>query len=285
MPGHPLKNTNDFSLAQLLNYLEKSERDRFLISSEDFDFLQPSQVAELRHLLIDYDVQIVMYVRNPVNAVYSHWQEGIKHGDIRPFKDYCEQILAHPRPLDYCRIANTWSDILGQEAMSFVIYENLVADGLDIALYFLNKVLGIAVESQHLIMPERRVNPSSNMGVIELLRQLNEMQVSLGKKEQIAGSYMTFLKDSSEGQRLRKYLQNTYAESADSIDLAPLKKTFSEISERFLMIHKKQTKNIYNEENLFMDKTASNSNLEARLVDSKALAEKINIKKLHSLLV
>ena len=207
MPGHVLKNTDSFSLTQLIDWIEQCAAQRVLISSEDFDFLQPAQVDKLRYLLSAYDVKIVMYVRNPMTAIYSYWQESVKHGDARPFKVYCKQILIDPQPLDYCKIANRWIETFSNNALSIVIYDNLVATQVDIALYLLRDVLGLNIEQAQLAIPNRKINPSSDVGIIEVIRQLNEIQQKTDCSEPLTGAFMTFLKRSEMGRKLRQYLQ------------------------------------------------------------------------------
>ena len=282
IPNHALQNTEDFTLDQLLNYIDQAVAKRLIISSEDFDFLQPDQVSKLRHLLFDYDVKIVMYIRNPMNALYSHWQESVKHGDIRPFEDYFEQILANPKPLDYCRIADIWATVFGPEAMNFVIYDNLVADDTDIALYFLNEILALKIESKQLNTPQSKVNPSSDIGTIEVIRQLNEIKKEQGNPDRITTAFMTFLRQHPQGKALKQHLQDDYSNSYDFVDLAPLKETFSSVSQEFLATYKNQIRNLHSKQMLFDASTHDSSVIQ--LVNADILAKKIDIKKLYGLI-
>ena len=284
MPGHALKNTDSFSLTQLLNWIDQCATQRFLISSEDFDFLQSAQVDKLHHLLANYDVKIVMYVRNPITALYSYWQESVKHGDARPFEAYCKQILIDPQPVDYCKIAGRWTESFGKDALSIVIYDNLVATQVDIALYLLREVLGVAVEASQLIMPNKKINPSSDVGVIEVIRQLNEIQQKIDRPESLTGAFMTFLNQTQAGQKLRQYLHSKREDSDKFVDLTALEKPFFHLAENFLLIHKEQIKNTSEDETLFSNQKL-NSHSVVRLSDAETLAKRIDITKLHSLLV
>lgn len=283
MPGRALQNTNRFSTEQLLKYFEESPFERFLISSEDFDFLQSHQVEKLHRLLSNYQVEIVMYARNPVEAVYSRWQEGIKHGETKPLKDYCEQIAINPKPLDYCRTASTWTNVFGADAVTIVIYDNLVAKKVDVALYFLRNILEIEAKEDRFLLPKAWVNPSNDAGVIEALRQLNEVQKFSEQREKVMGSLITFLEQSVRGKALKQHLKNIYDESPEFIDIQPLKEVFNEISTKFLLIHKQQTKNTYNDRQLFVNKETSDRST-IRTVKPEAISKSIDIKKLYKLL-
>ncbi len=284
MPGHALKNTDSFSFSQLLDQIDQCAAKRFLISSEDFDFLQPEQIDKLRHLLAEYDVKVVMYVRNPMTALYSYWQESVKHGDTRSFKAYCEQILIDPQPVDYCKIASKWTKTFGDEALSIIVYDNLVAAKADIALYLLREALGIAVEADQLVIPDRKVNPSSDVGVVEVIRQLNEIQKKSDRSESMTGAFMTFLNQSPTGQKLKQYLQSEHEDSDDFVDLAALEKPFSQLAEKFLLIHKEQIRNLGEGEALFANRKIDDRSV-VRIANAEALAKKVDMAKLHSLLV
>ncbi len=284
MPGHALRNTDSFSLPQLLDWMDQCETQRFLISSEDFDFLQPDQISKLHYLLADYDVKVVMYVRNPMTALYSYWQESVKHGDARPFKAYCEQILIDSQPVDYCKIASRWVKTFGRDALSIVIYDNLVASQIDIVLYLLRDILGVTKDLEQFVMPDRRINPSSNTSIIEVIRQLNEIQQKLNCTEPVTGAFMTFLNQSKTGHKLRQYLQSERENGDEFIDLAALEKPFSELSKKFLSIHREQIKNVSEGEILFEDRKPDSHSV-VPLANAEALAKKIDIAKLHSLLV
>ena len=284
MPGHTLKNTDSFSLVQLLDWIDECVSQRFLISSEDFDFLQSDQVDKLHHLLAGYDVKIVMCVRNPMTALYSYWQESVKHGDARSFKAYCEQILINPQPVDYCNIANRWVEAFGNDALSIVVYDNLVATQVDIALYLLRDVLGVTIKPDQLLVPDKKINPSSDIGIIEVIRQLNEVQQKLGCREPLTNAFMTFLNRTPTGQKLRQYLKSETEESNEFIDLTALEKPFSQLSKKFILIHKEQIKNASEGEGLFVNKRCD-SQLIVQLADAETLASNIDITKLHGLLV
>lgn len=283
IPNHALQNTEDFTLDQMLDYIDESTAKRFIISSEDFDFLQPDQVSKLKRLLFDYDVKIVMYVRNPMNALYSHWQESVKHGDVRPLRDYAEQLLANPQPLDYCRIADIWATVFGSQAMSFIIYENLAADNTDIALYLLREILAINIESRQINISQGKINPSSSIGIIEVIRQLNELKEEQGNPDKITTAFMAFLRHHPQGKALKQHLQDDYGDSYDFVDLTPLEKTFSSVSEEFFKTYKDQIRNIHSSKTLFDNPTGHNRSV-VQLVNADILAKKIDIKKLYSLI-
>ena len=284
MPGHALKNTDSFSFGQLLDWIDQRAAQRVLISSEDFDFLQPAQIDKLHHLLADYDVKIVMYVRNPMTALYSYWQESVKHGDARSFKAYYEQVLIDLKPVDYCQIATQWTEIFGNDALNVVVYDNLVATQVDIAVYLLRDVLGVAIEPNQLLMPSKKINPSSNVGIIEVIRQLNEIQQKSEGREPLTNAFMAFLNQTQSGQKLRQYLQFRRENSDEFIDLTALEKPFHQLSEKFLLIHREQIKNAEEGKALFAERRCD-SRPAVRLADAEALAKRIDIAKLHSLLV
>lgn len=282
IPGHVLENTDDFTFDKLLTHLSASLSKRFLISSEDFEFFQTVQIDKLHHLLSDYDTKIVMYIRDPVDALYSRWQESVKHGDTTSLEAYYRQILASPSPLDYYRGGDRWAAIFGQQAMRFVIYDNLVANKIDIALYFITEVLKVKIERKQLLMPEKRINPASNIGVIEVLRQLNHIQKALGHPEKLTDAFMKFIRRHPHGQALTQYLQTESIQSTSFIDLMPLDEVFSQIAEGFLKTYGKQIMNTYSTQQVFGSRRKDD--LKVPVINSQALAQKIDIATLHEML-
>lgn len=283
MPNHVLKNTSDFTIERLLDYIESAGAKQFILSSEDFDFLQPEQISKIAHLFADYDVQIVMYVRNPVDAFYSYWQESVKHGDTRSIYDYLDQILANPKPLDYCQIADNWAAIFGSSAMSFAIYENLVADGIDIALYFLREIVKIDIDIEQLAIPKKKVNPSSNAGAIEIIRQLNHINLETNHASNITANFMTFLRQHPEGQKLQHHLQNESLASYDSLELSSLNETFLAVSDNFFRTYRKQIENTGSNQQLY-NSQQHDTHQRVRVANAEAVSKKIDIQKLYRLL-
>lgn len=273
--------TEGFSLDALTAYLSQSDAEHCILSSEDFEFLTHSQTSALRDLLADFSPKIVMYVRDPAEAVYSRWQEAVKHGSTTTLTAYCQQLLKNSNPLDYCKVADRWADVFGKSAVSIVVYDRLVAEGKDIALYFLTEILKLPIVPEQLAMLPGKVNPSSSVGVVEVLRQLNQVRQLHDHSHELTQPFMHFMRSHPQGQSLSQYLHAWQSNTAGQVDLVDLTRRLNRISEKFLLSHRSQTVNVGADESLF----AQQKTISIPVVDSEDLAKKIDIKGLYKALV
>ena len=175
MPHKETVQAGDFTIERFLSYIKTCESSTILISSEEFDFLKPRHIAKLSKLLSDFDVRIVVYLRQPLTALYSYWQEAVKHGHTTPFNDYCSHVLDKRTSLKYGSVLDVWSKRFGPKALSIVVYDNLLDDNQDIALYCLNTVLSLDTKPHDFYLPKSRVNKASDSRNLELIRQLNHI--------------------------------------------------------------------------------------------------------------
>ncbi|NJN23241.1 MAG: hypothetical protein HC810_01000 [Acaryochloridaceae cyanobacterium RL_2_7] len=136
MPGKQLLETTDFSIAKLTQYLHDSSVESTVLSSEEFDFLKIEHISKIYQVFSDFEVKIVFYVRHPLNAFYSLWQEAVKHGDTTSLESFLENIRDRSHPFNYWNIANQWAHYFGPNSLQIVIYDNLVEKDLDIFIYF-----------------------------------------------------------------------------------------------------------------------------------------------------
>lgn len=280
IPGHVFKGTDTFSQTAFLTALKKVDVENILISSEDFEFLERSHILALKQSLSDYRTHVVMYVRNPVSALYSRWQESVKHGDLTSLLDYYRKTFNNPAPMNYALVADTWANVFGSNAMKIVIYDNLLAEESNIALYFLNQVLGVSIQPETLSMPQGKVNVANGLGVIEVLRQLNEIHRESGHDDNLVSPFMKFILRHPRGQQLKQYMQTMCKESPDFINLSELDNLFANVAQQLLANHTPSILNAHSAEQLF----TGSASARLPMLKSQAVAKQVDLKALYKLL-
>lgn len=157
-----------------------SQHERLIISSEDFIYLSHDRLIKLRNLLLGWRIQIVLYVRSPVDLWPSHWQELVRHGWDATLLEYLANHAAwvgsvDAKIMDPCVQARKFSEIFGRDSIRLFCYENIVDAGDDLFKHFWTKILGIDTPAP--VAEERRINASQPGAAIELLRSLNELYI------------------------------------------------------------------------------------------------------------
>ncbi len=166
----------DVSEAGLVGLLESSPR--LILSSEDFVYLRPDRVQRLKALLPDTAVQVVYFIRSPVDLWPSHWQELVRHGRDDTLLEYLATFAGLTRvfePAGMNPIAHLtkYADAFGKDALKLICYDNVVQQGGDIFDLVWSQCLGL----QDAAPPgeQRIVHPSQPMDMIEMLRSLNQL--------------------------------------------------------------------------------------------------------------
>ncbi len=90
-----------------------------ILSSENFVYLSPAEFRRLRSLLVDFRIEIVLYLRSPVQLWPSHWQELVRQGRDVTF-------------LEYLGACCGWTDVLLPEAVNPVAQIAKLATGFGI---------------------------------------------------------------------------------------------------------------------------------------------------------
>ncbi len=185
----------DVTEAGIADLLTRSEH--MILSSEDFVYLRPDRLRRLKALLPDTDVQIVYFIRSPVDLWPSHWQELVRHGRDDTLLEYLATYAGLTRvfePAGMNPIAHLtkYADAFGKHALRLICYDNVVQDGGDIFHVFWTHCLGLTDAAPP--GEQRVVHPSQKLDMIEMLRSLNQLhRENTGKSpgDRILSAYQT----------------------------------------------------------------------------------------------
>jgi hypothetical protein len=152
-------------------------RRNVILSSEDLIYQPPEQLERLRGLLEGFRIQVVMFVRTPVQLWPSHWQELVKHGREESLLEYLGACFGvnttiNPVHMQPMHQAQRFAQVFGRKRVRLFCYNNIVAAGTDLFDFFIDKVLGLPPVLPWL--PTVVINPSLESHTAEMLRCLNE---------------------------------------------------------------------------------------------------------------
>jgi hypothetical protein len=148
-----------------------------ILSSEDLIYHASERLERLRALLDAFDVQVVIFIRTPVELWPSHWQELVKHGREESLLEYLGACFGVNTTIDPIHMqpmhqAQRFAQVFGRKRVRLFCYNNIVAAGTDLFDFFVDKVLGLPPVLPWL--PTVVINPSLEPHVAEMLRCLNE---------------------------------------------------------------------------------------------------------------
>ena len=144
--------------------LENSDCQTILISSEHFDFnLSIEACEQVKCFLSDFDVSIVIFLRNQIDYAQSLYIEHVKWGGQETFKEF----------LDTCGKFNFLEKIGMWQQVGFPVHVvDYDACRSNILESFL-ETSGVTLAVSSLEFPQVKKNVSPSIDFIELVRQLN----------------------------------------------------------------------------------------------------------------
>ena len=78
----------------LLSEIEASPASNVIVSSEDFDGMQTDRIQKLHSLLADYQVEVIVYLREQSSLLQSAWAQFVKSGYvIEDFETFIDRML------------------------------------------------------------------------------------------------------------------------------------------------------------------------------------------------
>ena len=170
--------------AAFLDGLTKSvgDADTVILSSEDFIYLPEFRLQELKRAFVGYRIEIVIFIRSPVDLWPSHWQELIKHGWTHTLLEYIGSYSGWTDTIDASIMnpfvqASKFARVFGRDSIRMFSYDNMVDSKKDIYDVFWTNILGISAAPP--IVERRKLNESLNGTMIEVLRSLNEHHQSI----------------------------------------------------------------------------------------------------------
>lgn len=172
--GINLRDQNiDATRKAFTQYLSEARRSGLvlLLSAESL-FNHPHR---LKSAIPDYRVKIIAFYRDPLDAIYSHYNQAVKRSFItQTFSQFCGPMAynleKHPMS---GTILNEWADAFGKDAVQVETYQQPIDDQTSIERIFL-RLLGINEDDQHTFsFPDARINVSYTAAALELRRLLN----------------------------------------------------------------------------------------------------------------
>lgn len=141
-----------------------------ILSSENFSRLHANHIRLLAEATADFDVTIIYYIRNPLQRLFSAWQEWVKHGYSFTFPEYImarlANFMADPEVNDLARIKR-WKTNFPRADFRVENYDIIN----DVPGDFFRKFLG----TEYLIARPTadRVNVSTGIAQTEAIRASN----------------------------------------------------------------------------------------------------------------
>lgn len=151
-----------------------SHHEQVVVSCEALSRLDLARIECLRTLLGAAPVRIVYYVRRWPERLASLWQETVKFGSHATLPGYLlEQLTAAAGPeLRDAAMLDGYAAVFGMTNIELVSYSHLADQNIDIAGYFLKRILGIPD-----IKPPVPGRPNKSLPVeeTEIIRALNAL--------------------------------------------------------------------------------------------------------------
>ena len=155
------------------------------------------------HLEFD-TIDLIYAVRDPVKLMYSHWAETVKQGFTQSYPEFlCEHYIN----FEQSRVSNPLVNVRDMLAhprinMSFIPFEAMRDDKIDIVDHICNDILGIGVGP---MTYESSANASFPISHTEMLRALNlAVALRFGAQQQ---DIRPFMKDALDAPLRRKFLE------------------------------------------------------------------------------
>lgn len=98
-----------------------------IISSEDFGNMNSQQIKQLRSLLLEHEVFIILYLRNYYKYMRAVYSEVIKNRKV--ILTYKEFIDKNQDKLDYNSLIKAWAYVFGEDNIIIRIYDKILANG------------------------------------------------------------------------------------------------------------------------------------------------------------
>lgn len=158
-------------------FLEQYDPDRrYIISSEEFSFLTPKFIREIKYCFKDIDVRIICYLRRRSDFLISEYKQHVLMMNTRftgsVFSFYARKGM-HSR-LRYFSLLENWASIFGRDKIIPAVYDRDLFPNKDIMTDLL-ELLGV---EGTLTEPAQDVNRSLSDGATAILRGLNNLELT-----------------------------------------------------------------------------------------------------------
>lgn len=189
------------------DYVRRAEEagvEVLLISTEELDRLQASDIPRFREILDGHEVTFLLTVTRPLQRWSSGWQTMVKHGLGQYPRDAAHHITSYCS-LDMGRVEEL-SQILGAErSLIRVVRTSPPEEDLPRQLV---EAVGVTWPEDVVVPPIRNVSLGPD---IEVLRRMNELDLYLGTVEKGGRKRLRQLMESSRGEVSVPGLAERYA--------------------------------------------------------------------------
>lgn len=120
----------------------KSVNKTCVLSSEELCYIPRSAMQLLRNKLTKSDFTIVYYQRNPLELLYSWWQETIKHGATHTLLEFAFSCVVRPSHLHLLvpdALLSAWASVFSRESIRIFLFDRIP----DVASQFASELLNI----------------------------------------------------------------------------------------------------------------------------------------------
>lgn len=106
-------------MRELLAEIHSSPAPNIILSSEDFDGCQTDRIQRIREHFKDFDVEVIVYLREQASFLQSAWAQFVKSGYVvEPFEVFIDRMLASSDEVlryfgAYDVFLQPWMDIFG----------------------------------------------------------------------------------------------------------------------------------------------------------------------------
>ena len=128
----------------------------------------------------DVECCFIVYLRSRSAALYSQWQELVKHGAVWSLREYLGEQLLFPYINPQINLRSVIDRLpLGPRAqIKIVIYDNLISASTDLVNHFLSQLVGVELPRQ--IGTGQVVNAAFDITFLEFLRAMNMISLRKG---------------------------------------------------------------------------------------------------------
>jgi len=216
-----------------------AQTPRLILSSEDFVYLAPDRLRKLKALLPETDVQVVYFIRTPVDVWPSHWQELVRHGRDDTLLEYIGSFAGWTKAFNSMSMnpvaqISKFADVFGEESLKLICYDNIVQDGGDIFDFFWTHIIGLTQTAP----PGKSVivHPSQPPHMIEMLRSLNQSfreRSGTSPGDRVLAAYLKQRK-TIEASAAYEGFKASFLEHAGSLRLSSMQEAISVLDRRVL---------------------------------------------------
>jgi hypothetical protein len=111
------------TVADLVREIASLPSHQHILITEDLDLAQSEHVAQLKQAFADFDVRVVLFIRNQVDWLQANYAEDQKWFGTPSFERYYRRLLAADARLDLNGLCARWADAFG--TLTIRCYEDI----------------------------------------------------------------------------------------------------------------------------------------------------------------